>query len=115
MEKNHMSMFKLVFSVLIFVLFGVIQSYAIDQLICESGSKVVLYPNGSLMSCSLKSDFHSNEITCKEKRAISFYADGQLETCDLAGSIKVGGQECKEFSPISFYPDGKFRSCVKTE
>lgn len=114
MEENHMRMFRLISCVYVFMLFGVIQAYAIDQAICDSGSKVVLYPNGSLMSCSLKSDFHSNEITCKEKNPISFYDNGQLETCNLAGSTKAGGQECKEFTPISFYPDGKFRSCVKT-
>ena len=95
--------------------FGVIQAYAIDQSICEPGSKVVLYPNGSIMSCVLKDDFHSNDITCKERRPISFYADGELDTCDLATTAKVAGQECKELNPISFYRDGKFKSCVKTD
>ena len=112
-----MKMFKLAFSVSIFIfmLFGVIQAYAIDQEICESGSKVALYPNGGLMSCVLKSDFRSNMIICKEKRPISFYGDGQLETCDLAESAKIADQACKEFAPISFYPDGKFKSCVKKD
>jgi hypothetical protein len=108
-----MNTFKLAFSFLIFMLFGVIQAYAIDQSICESGSKVILYPNGSLMSCTLKNDFRSNEITCKEKRPVSFYTDGQLETCDLAVPAKLSGQECNQSDPISFYPDGKFKSCVK--
>jgi hypothetical protein len=109
-----MSMYKLVLSVLIGIFFGVIQAYAIDQSICESGSKVVLYPSGSLMSCELKSDFSSNEIICKERGFIRFYESGQLETCNLARSANIGGQECKQLNPISFYPDGKFKSCIKT-
>ncbi len=109
-----MGMFKFAFSILMFMVFGVIQAYANDQSICESGSRVVLYPNGSLMSCVLKDDFDSNQITCEGERSISFYADGQLEKCDLARSSKIGGQDCKEFDPISFYPDGKFKSCIKT-
>ena len=113
-EKNLMSIFKLAFGVLIVMVSGVIQAYAIDQSICEPGSKVVLHPNGSLMSCVLKADYNANEIICKEKRSISFYADGQLQTCDLAKSAKVSGQDCKEFAPIGFYPDGKFKSCIKT-
>jgi len=115
-EESHMNGFKVVFRALVFILFGVIQAYAIDQSsICESGSNVVLYPNGSLMSCVLKDNLRSNEITCKEKRPINFYADGQIERCELAGTVKIGGQECKQFTPISFYPDGKFKSCVKTD
>jgi hypothetical protein len=115
MEESRMSMFKLAFSVLIFTFFGVIQAYAIDQSICESGSKVVLYSNGSILSCVLKDNLHANDITCKEKRPISFYPDGELDTCDLAEPAKIGGQECKELNPISFYRDGKFKSCVKKE
>jgi hypothetical protein len=114
MEDNHMSVLKFVFGVLIGMLFGVIQAYAIDQSICEPGSKVVLYPNGYIMSCELKSDFNSNEITCKERGFIRFYENGQLETCNFARSANIGGQECKELNPISFYPDGKFKSCIKT-
>jgi len=110
-----MSMFKRSMSVLLFMLFGAIPAYAIDQSICESGSKVVLYPNGSILSCVLKDDLHTNEITCKQNRPVSFYPDGQLDTCDLASTVKIDGQNCKEFNPISFYRDGKFRSCVKTE
>jgi hypothetical protein len=109
-----MRMFKPAFSILVFLVFGVPQAYAIDQSICEAGSKVVLHPNGSLMSCVLKDDFDSNQVTCEGERLISFYADGQLQKCDLARSAKIGGQECKEFDPISFYPDGKFKSCIKT-
>jgi hypothetical protein len=109
-----MSRVKLAFGVLIVMVSGVIQAYALDQSICEPGSKVVLHPNGSLMSCVLKADFNANDIICKEKRSISFYADGQLQTCDLAKSAKVSGQDCKEFDPIGFYPDGKFKSCIKT-
>jgi hypothetical protein len=110
-----MSMFKIIFGVLILIVFGVIGANAIDQSICSPGANMVLYPNGSLKTCVLKDSFSSNEIKCKSQNSISFYDNGQLETCVLAESAKVSGQECKESGPISFYPDGKFKSCVKKD
>ncbi len=110
-----MYLFKVVFGVSILILLAVIQAYAVDQSICDSGSNVVLYPNGSLRTCVLKDSFRSEGIKCTEHRAIRFYNDGRLETCDLAESTTVSGQKCKEFAPINFYPDGKFKSCVKTD
>jgi hypothetical protein len=114
-EEIIMYLFKVVFGVFILILLAVIQAYAIDQSICDSGSNVVLYPNGSLRTCVLKDFFRSDDIKCSEHRAIHFYNDGRLETCDLAESTTVSGQKCKEFSPINFYPDGKFKSCVKSD
>jgi hypothetical protein len=58
----------------------VIQAYAIDQLICDSGSNVALYPNGSLITYSLKDSFRLDDIKCSEHRSIHFYNDGRLET-----------------------------------
>jgi hypothetical protein len=58
----------------------VIQAYAIVQSVCDSGSNVVLYPNGSLITCSLKDSFRSGDIKCSEHRSIHFYNDGRLET-----------------------------------
>ncbi len=110
-----MSVFKRAVPVLMFVLLQSIEAFAADQSICNPGSKVELYPNGSLMSCLLKDEFPSNGIKCKEFQPIRFYPDGQLQSCNLAAAATVDGQECEEFAPISFYPDGKFKSCVKTE
>jgi hypothetical protein len=110
-----MSMFKIVFGVLILILFGVIEANAIDQSICTSGSSVVLYPNGALKTCLLKESFRLNEITCKSQSPISFYDDGRLETCVLAEPATISGQKCAEFAPINFYPDGKLRSCDKKD
>ena len=110
-----MSMFKIIFGVLILIVFGVIEANAIDQSICASGANVVLYPNGSLKSCALKESFRSNEITCKSQSLISFYDNGQIETCVLAEPATISGQKCQELKPINFYPDGKFRSCEKKE
>lgn len=108
-----MIMFKIIFGILILTVFGAIEANAVDQTICSSGEKVVLYPNGSLKSCALKDDANFEEIKCKSQSQISFYDNGRLETCVLAQSITISGQKCKEFGSISFYPDGKFRSCVK--
>ena len=110
-----MYLFKVVFGVLIIILLAVIQAYAIDQSICDSGSNVVLYPNGSLRTCLLKDSFRSDGIKCSAHQAIHFYNDGRLETCHLAESTTVSGQKCKEFGSIDFYPDGKFKSCVKSD
>jgi len=114
-EKNQMRMFKIIFGVLILIVFGVIEANAIDQSICASGANVVLYPNGSLKSCALKESFRSNEITCKSQSLISFYDNGQIETCVLAEPATISGQKCQELKPINFYLDGKFRSCEKKE
>jgi len=114
-EESLMSMFKIIFGLLILIVFGVIEANAIDQSICSSGADVVLYPNGSLKSCALKDSFRSNEITCKSQSLIIFYDNGQIETCVLAESVTISGQECKESGPINFYPDGKLRSCVKKD
>lgn len=95
-----MYLFKVVFVVSILILLAVIQTAAIDQSICDSGSKVVLDPDGSLRTCVLKDSFRSAGIKCIEHRAIRFYNDGQLETCDLAESTTVNGQKCKYFQSI---------------
>jgi hypothetical protein len=58
----------------------VIQAYTIDQSICDSGSNVALYPNGSFITCSLKDSFRLDDIKCSEHRSILFYNDGRLET-----------------------------------
>jgi hypothetical protein len=114
-EEVIMYLFTIVFGLSILFLFSVLPVYAIDQSICDSGSKVVLDPNGSLRTCVLKDSFRSDGIKCTEHRAIHFYNDGRLETCELAESTRVSGQKCKEFAPIYFYPDGKFKSCVKAD
>jgi hypothetical protein len=106
---------KVVFGVLILLLLAVIQADAIDQSICDSGSNVVLYPNGSLKSCVLKDSFRSDGIKCSAHQAVHFYNDGRLETCRLAESATVSGQKCKESGSIDFYPDGKFKSCMKSD
>lgn len=112
-EESLMNMFKIIFGVLILMVFGVIEANAIDQSICSSGEKVALYPNGSLKSCVLKEDFTLGEIKCKGQNPVTFHNNGRLETCVLADSVTISGQKCKEFGLISFFPDGKFRSCVK--
>jgi hypothetical protein len=114
-EEVIMYLFTIVFGLSILLLLAVIPAYAIDQSICDSGSKVVLDPNGSLRTCVLKDSFRSDGIKCTDHRVIRFYNDGRLETCDLAESTTVSGQKCKEFAPIYFYPDGKFKSCVKAD
>lgn len=91
------------------------QAAAVDQSICNPGSKVVLAPDGSLMSCVLKDFYTANGVRCNEKRPIGFYPDGQLESCDLADQTTVGDQQCQQFSQISFYADGSFKSCTKRE
>lgn len=110
-----MKMYTLSFSLLMFIVFGAIEARAIEQSICNPGSQVTFYPDGSLMSCVLKEDLRSNGITCRQLLPVGFYANGQLERCSLAEKATISDQECKEFSPISFYPDGKFKSCVKEE
>lgn len=107
------SMFKIICSVMIVMVFSVIGADAINQSICSPGEKVILYPNGSLRSCSMKDDSKIDDVRCKGQNQIIFYDNGRLDTCILAQSSTVSGQKCKEFGPISFYPDGKFRSCVK--
>ena len=94
-----MSMFKVVFGVLILIVFSVIQANAIDQSICYSGANVVIHPNGSLKSCDLKDDFPFGEIKCKSRNRASFYDNGQLETCVLAQPATIGGQACQESGP----------------
>ncbi len=110
-----MNMFKIIFGVLILIVFGVIEANAIDQSICASGANVVLYPNGAIKSCALKEPFRSNEFTCKSQSLISFYDNGQIEMCLLAEPATISGQKCQELKPINFYSDGKFRSCEKKE
>ncbi|MBA4374287.1 MAG: hypothetical protein C0402_15660 [Thermodesulfovibrio sp.] len=110
-----MSMFKIIFVVLILMTFGVIEAKAVEQSICTSGAKEELYPNGSLKSCVLKDIFRSNDIKCIGQNPVSFYDNGRLETCVLAEQATISGQKCKEFGSISFYPDGKFRSCIKKD
>ncbi len=110
-----MNIFKVVFGVLILIMFGVIEANAIDQSICHSGANVVLYPNGSLKSCVLKDSFRVNEIKCNSQSPVSFYDNGRIETCVLAEPAKISGQECRESGTISFYPDGKLKSCVKKD
>jgi hypothetical protein len=114
-RRNVMNMFKIIFGVLILIVFGVIEANALDQSICSSGKSVELYANGSLRTCVLKDKFRSNDITCKSESPVSFYDNGKLDTCVLAEPAKIGNQKCKESGPISFYSDGKFRSCVKEE
>ena len=110
-----MRMFKIIFVVVILIVFGVIEANAIDQSICSSGADVVLYPNGLLKSCSLKDSFSSTEIKCKSQGQVRFYENGQLEECVLAEEATIGDQKCKEFGQIAFYTDGKFRSCLKKD
>ncbi len=110
-----MRMFKIIFSILILIVFGVIEANALDQSICSSGVNVVIYPSGSLKSCALKDSFSSTGIKCKSQGQVSFYDNGQLEECVLAEPATIGDQKCKEFGPISFYSDGKFRSCLKKD
>ena len=110
-----MSIFKIIFVVLILIVFARIEANAIDQSICSSGSDVVFYPNGSLKSCVLKDFFSSKEIKCNGHGPASFYDNGQLEGCVLAEPATINDQKCKEFGPISFYSNGKFKSCVKKE
>ena len=110
-----MSKFKIIFGVLILMIFGVIEANAVDQSICVEGSTVVLYPNGSLKSCVPNESFGLNDISCNSQNPASFYDNGQLESCILAKPATISGQECKEFGPISFYPDGKLKSCVRKE
>ena len=110
-----MRAFKVVFGVLILVLFGTIQANGIDQSLCDSGAKVELYPNGSLKRCVLKDVFRSREVDCKGQSPISFYDNGQIKSCALAERAMIGGQKCKQFGTISFYRDGKFQSCIKED
>jgi hypothetical protein len=110
-----MNMCKMIFGVLILIVFGVVEANALDQSICSSGASVELYPNGSLKTCVLKDPFRSNDIECKSKSPVSFYDNGQLDTCVLAVSATIGNQKCKESGQINFFPDGKLRSCVKEE
>ncbi len=110
-----MIVFKVMFSFLLVILLGVVQANAVDQSICNPGSKVVLFPEGSLMSCVLKDFYSASGVRCNEKRPVSFYPNGQLESCDLADQSTIGDQQCQQFGQISFYPDGKFKSCTKKE
>jgi len=104
---------KIIFGVLILIIFGVVEANASDQSICASDRTEEHYPDGSLKSCVLKDTFSANGIKCNSKSQISFYENGRIETCVLAETAKVSGEECKELEPISFYPDGEFKSCVK--
>jgi len=114
-----MSLFKIIFGVLmtliVLILFGVIESIAIDQSICSPKANVILYPNGSLKSCIPQDFFGSNEFKCNSEGPASFYDNGRIETCILAEQATLSGQKCNESDQISFYPDGKFRSCVKMD
>ena len=97
-----MRMRKTVFGVLIVMVVGVTESFAVDQAICNPGSQVSLFPSGSLMSCVLKDDFSSNGIKCKELLRISFHDSGELDTCTLAERAHVGDQDCRALGSISF-------------
>lgn len=114
-EECQMNAFRIMLGALVFLSFGVIEANAIDQSICDSGTKVVLYPSGSLRSCVLKDSFHLKEMDCSGQNPISFYEDGQIETCVLSERTTISGQTCRQFGSISFYPDGKFKSCVKED
>jgi hypothetical protein len=114
-RRKAVGMFKVISGALVLMVFGVLPANAIDQSICTSGSKVVLYPNGSLQSCVLKDSFRSNGAECKQQSPVSFYDNGQLETCVLAEVTTIDGQKCKQSRPIRFYPSGEFQSCVKQD
>jgi hypothetical protein len=101
----------IVLVVIIFSMLVTPYAFAIDQLICNSASKITLYPNGTLRSCMLKDPYEAYDIKCKVG-PISFYEDGTLEECMLADKATVGGVTCSELSSISFYPSGKLKSCV---
>lgn len=110
-----MSVLKIIFAILMLMMFGAVEATAIDKSICAAGAKEVHYPDGSLKSCVLKDLFRLNDIKCSSQSVVSFYENGQLETCILAEPVSISDQKCKEFAPISFYPDGNFKSCLKTD
>jgi hypothetical protein len=89
--------------------------YAVDQSICNSGTNVVLYNNGSLKACQLKDDYVANNIRCKSNGPVSFYSNGNLESCVLSTDTTVAENKCKQEGPISFFIDGKLKSCVKPD
>ena len=89
--------------------------YAADQSICNSGTNVVLYDNGSLKACQLKDDYDANNIRCKNGGSVSFYSNGELESCALSAEVTIAKSKCKADGLISFYIDGKLKSCVKPD
>ena len=89
--------------------------YAADQSICNPGSNVALYNNGSLKACQLKNDYDANNIRCQNNGTVSFYNNGNLESCMLSTAAAIGDNKCKENGLISFYIDGKLMSCLKPD
>jgi hypothetical protein len=100
--------------VLIFLAAG-FSVFAADQSICHSGAKILLYNNGSLQTCQLKSDYDVNGIQCKSNTAINFYNNDRLESCTLAKSTSIGMVKCQQNGLISFFIDGKLKSCTKPD
>ena len=110
-----MRIYKVIFCALVFMLCAGLHTGAINQSICNPGSNVVLYPDGSLKSCILKDYFRISGIECNKQSEISFYEGGLIESCILSKDTSISNQKCEQMTPISFYPTGEFRSCVKQE
>jgi len=110
-----MRLSKIIFCALVFMFCAGIHTGAVTQAICQPGSNIVYYPNGSLKSCVLEDYFRADGIECNKQSQISFYEDGLIETCILSKETTIHGQKCRQLAPISFYPGGEFRSCVKQE
>jgi hypothetical protein len=89
--------------------------YAIDQSICNPGTKVELYNNGSLKGCQLKNDYDANSIRCRNDGPVSFYENGNLESCVLSTPATIAENKCKQDGQISFFIDGKLKSCMKPD
>lgn len=98
--------------VLTFLLSG-FNVFAADQSICHSGTKILLYDNGSLQTCQLKDDYDTNSIQCKGNARITFYNNGNLESCVLARSTSIGMIKCQQDGLIVFFIDGNLKSCTK--
>jgi len=89
--------------------------YAADQSICNPGSRLELYENGSLKACQLKDSYDANEVQCKSDGFVSFHKNGNIESCVLSAEATIGGNKCKQDGLVSFYSDGKLMSCVKPD
>lgn len=87
--------------------------FAADQSICHSGTKILLYDNGSLQACQLKSNYDVNSIQCKGDAPINFYTNDSLESCVLAKSTSIGMIKCQQNGLITFFIDGNLKSCTK--
>jgi len=98
--------------VLTFLLAG-FNAFAADQSICHSGTKILLYSDGSLQTCQLKDDYDVNSIQCKRNAPVHFYNNGSLESCVLAKSTSIGMIPCRQNGVISFFIGGNLRSCMK--